>query len=118
MRLTHAKWFFAVHMVEHFNTLQCILIDVEREQRGREVIVVYDQSGLGALPIQWGAPGLKPAGIIGIGIIPVLMTGKDVPSFSLAMKPDPTGQSTKKFQDLTKYCGRIMLMRRKNFSVI
>ncbi|KAE8444314.1 hypothetical protein EG329_000624 [Mollisiaceae sp. DMI_Dod_QoI] len=96
------KWFFAGFIVEHFNTLQSVLEEVEKNQKGREVVVVTDQSWWGALPTLMGAPGLKPAGVLGIGIIPIIGSGKDVPPFGLSMKPDPSGKSTDKFAALTQ----------------
>ncbi|KUJ07109.1 UDP-Glycosyltransferase/glycogen phosphorylase [Mollisia scopiformis] len=96
------RWFFAGPLVEHYNTLQSVLEEVEEREKGREVVVVFDQSWWGALPTRLGAPGLKPSGIVGIGIIPVGLSGKDVPPFGLSLKPDSSGQSTEKFAGLTK----------------
>lgn len=70
---------------------------VEREQKGREVVTLHDQSWYGTLPGLLGAPGLRAAGDVGIGIVPVVCTGKDVPPFGLALKPDPSGKSAEKF---------------------
>jgi UDP:flavonoid glycosyltransferase YjiC (YdhE family) len=96
------KWFMAGYTVQNFNTLLSVLEEVEREQKGREVVTLHDQSWWGTLPGPLGAPGLKAVGDVGIGIVPVISTGEDVPPFGLSMKPDASGKSTEKFESLTR----------------
>lgn len=96
------RWTYADMLEEQFHTLQSILSSVQDEQPGREVVVFYDQSWWGALPLLMGAPGLRPKAYIGIGIIPMMLSGAGVPPFGLGLTPDGTPETREQFKALTK----------------
>jgi UDP:flavonoid glycosyltransferase YjiC (YdhE family) len=96
------RYIFADMLEEQFHTLQSVLSDIRSTQPNREVVVLYDQSWYGALPGLMGAPGLKPTAVIGIGIIPMMLSGEDVPPYGLEMTPDDKPETRENFRALTK----------------
>jgi hypothetical protein len=65
---------------------------------GRAVIQVNEGLFQGALPIVKGAPGIKPAGTLGIGVIPMCLNSIDCAAFGPGLPPDnsPEGQARNK----------------------
>jgi UDP:flavonoid glycosyltransferase YjiC (YdhE family) len=58
------------------------------EHDGEPTVVLHDTSYLGAMPMGLGAPGIRPAAVIGIGIIPLPMSSIDTAPFGLGLPPD------------------------------
>ena len=65
------------------------------EHEGEPTVVLHDTSYLGAMPMGLGARGIRPAGVIGIGIIPLMVTSLDTAPFGLGLPPDasPEGRA-------------------------
>jgi MGT family glycosyltransferase len=55
---------------------------------GEPVVVLHDTSYLGAMPMGLDAPGMRPAAVIGIGIVPLTMSSTDTAPFGLGLPPD------------------------------
>lgn len=66
---------FIPSMSGQYTALQRFLRGAEK--RGEQVIVVAELMFLGMMPMVYGGPGLKPAGSIGIGIIPIMVSSVD-----------------------------------------
>jgi MGT family glycosyltransferase len=62
---------------------------------GEPVVVLHDTSYLGAMPMGLDAPGMRPAAVIGIGIVPLTMSSVDTAPFGLGLPPDasPEGRA-------------------------
>jgi UDP:flavonoid glycosyltransferase YjiC (YdhE family) len=65
------------------------------EHHGEPVVVLHDTSYLGAMPMGLGAPGIRPAAVIGIGIVPLTLSSTDAAPFGLGLPPDasPEGRA-------------------------
>ena len=65
------------------------------EHGGEPVVVLHDTSYLGAMPMGLGAPGIRPAAVIGIGIVPLTVSSTDTAPFGLGLPPDasPEGRA-------------------------
>jgi len=65
------------------------------EHHGEPVVVLHDTSYLGAMPMGLGAPGIRPAAVIGIGIVPLTLSSTDTAPFGLGLPPDasPEGRA-------------------------
>jgi UDP:flavonoid glycosyltransferase YjiC (YdhE family) len=68
--------------------LQALLCDAEREQPGEPVVLLHDTVFMGLWPVLLGAPGLRPQGVIGIGVTPLPLTSIDTAPFGLGLAPD------------------------------
>jgi MGT family glycosyltransferase len=62
------------------------------ESAGEQTAVLYDTAYLGALPMVLGAPGIRPAAVIAIGVMPLLMTSTDTAPFGLGLPPDASSE--------------------------
>jgi hypothetical protein len=67
--------------------LQAALAGLAEKYPGRPVVQVNESAFLGAMPIVLGAKGIKPAGTVGIGIIPMCLSSVDLPAFGLGLPP-------------------------------
>lgn len=58
-------------------------------------MILHDTSCLGAMPLGLGAPGVRPAAVIGIGIVPLTMSSTDTGPFGVGLPPDasPEGRA-------------------------
>ena len=55
---------------------------------GEPVAVLHDTSFVGAMPVLLGAPGIRPAAVIGIGVVPLTISSADTAPFGLGLAPD------------------------------
>ncbi|KAI9822666.1 MAG: hypothetical protein M1827_000385 [Pycnora praestabilis] len=80
---------FLVMIPSQYESLQRVLKrgagpDGREEYR----VLVQDSLFLGVFPVLHGAPGIRPTGVITIGITPVIVSSKDHAPFSLGLPPD------------------------------
>lgn len=54
----------------------------------RPVVVLNESDFFGQVPGLLGAPGLRPKGVIGLGIIPLALSSKDTAPFGTGLPPD------------------------------
>ncbi|KAI9815893.1 MAG: hypothetical protein M1832_005203 [Thelocarpon impressellum] len=54
------------------------------------VVVIHEVGFLGLAPILHGAPGLRPAGVISLGICPIFASSVDTPPFGPGLPFDPS----------------------------
>jgi UDP:flavonoid glycosyltransferase YjiC (YdhE family) len=78
-----AEVFYAPIPQQHA-TLQRVLA----EAPDTPTVVITDQSFMGHWPVRLGAPGIKPAAYIGIGVIPLALNSVDTAPFGLGLPPD------------------------------
>jgi hypothetical protein len=55
---------------------------------GQPVVVLHDTTFTGLWPVLLGAPGLRPAATIGLGVIPLTISSVDTAPFGLGLPPD------------------------------
>ena len=79
---------------DHHKDMKALLESVRDEQPGREVIIVTEMASVAVLPWHYGAP--LPKGfdelpkIIGINVIPLMVTSMDAGPFGTGLPPDAT----------------------------
>ncbi|TVY82803.1 UDP-glucosyltransferase A1 [Lachnellula suecica] len=95
---------FCKSLPSQYEALQRALKLLNDKHPGRPVIVLTESLNFAALPIKFGAPGIRPAGTIAIGLNPVLLTSIDHPPFGLGLPPDssPEGQERNKLANETQ----------------
>ena len=56
------------------------------------IVIVQDTIFLGTIPPVLGGPGLRPAGLITIGICPLLLCSVDTAPYNMCLPPDSSGR--------------------------
>ncbi|KAH8763871.1 glycosyltransferase family 1 protein [Hyaloscypha finlandica] len=64
----------------------------EANEENREVIILHECTFWGALPSLMGS-GMRPLGVISVGIQPLALSSPEVPPFGSGLKYDPTPES-------------------------
>jgi hypothetical protein len=72
------------------------------EHDGEPAVVLHDTSYLGAMPMGLGAPGIRPAAVIGIGIIPLPVSSIDTAPFGLGLPPDASPEGRERNIEATR----------------
>ncbi len=87
--------FFLAQMAGQYWALQKFLVQAYAAHPEESVIMLQDLCFMGAFPPLMGAPGFKPAGLISMGIAPLMLTSVDTAPFGLGLAPDssPEGRS-------------------------
>jgi UDP:flavonoid glycosyltransferase YjiC (YdhE family) len=81
------KHVFIDHMPDQYWAVQHFLAGVYSKGAG-PVIMVQDTMFLGAIPLLLGAPGIRPAAVISIGITPIVLSSIDTAPFNSGLPPD------------------------------
>ncbi|CZS94765.1 related to N-glycosyltransferase [Rhynchosporium agropyri] len=104
--LAHAmKWIFGSTIPYQHESVQEILRSIQQRQApGRKVIIIQDYTFWGNLPILLGAKGIKPAGVINLGLTPLPLKGPGVPPFGMGLPYDPSPKGIVKNEAM--YAGR------------
>lgn len=76
---------------------------------GRPIVQVNESVFEGGLPISRGAPGIKPAGTLGIGVIPMTLSSIDLPPFGPGLPPDTTPEGREKNKAMTEHVTNVVL---------
>ncbi len=71
-------------MPDQHHTLQGLLAQVD----GEPAVLVHETGFLGAWPTVFGAAGLRPAAVVGIGVVPLTISSQDTAPFGLGLAPD------------------------------
>jgi UDP:flavonoid glycosyltransferase YjiC (YdhE family) len=71
-------------MPDQYRTLQGLLAQVD----GEPVVLVHETGFLGAWPALFGAAGLRPTAVVGIGVVPLTISSVDTAPFGLGLAPD------------------------------
>lgn len=61
-------------------------------QLAEPVVIVQDTMFMGTIPVVLGAPGLRPAGLISVGITPVILSSIDTAPFNAGLPPDSSAE--------------------------
>ncbi|MBP2335877.1 UDP:flavonoid glycosyltransferase YjiC (YdhE family) [Saccharothrix coeruleofusca] len=75
---------FVRPMPDQHRTLQALLAEAGDEP----VALVHELAFMGAWPVRLGAPGLSPAAVIGLGVVPLSLSSEDLAPFGLGQPPD------------------------------
>ncbi|KAK0120129.1 hypothetical protein ONS95_011537 [Cadophora gregata] len=102
-RLARAlKYIFGSTIPAQHESVQVILRGIEEREPGRQVIVIHESMFWGTLPILLGAEGLKPAGVISLGISPLPLAGPGIPPFGLGLPFDSSPAGIEKYEGMSK----------------
>jgi hypothetical protein len=66
------------------SALQRVLADAPDEP----VVLLAETGFAGALPVMLGAPGRRPAAVVGIGVLPLMISSVDTAPFGMGLPPD------------------------------
>ncbi|TVY91930.1 UDP-glucosyltransferase A1 [Lachnellula willkommii] len=76
---------------------------------GRPIVQVAEGMFEGGLPISRGAPGIKPTGTLGIGVMPMTLSSIDLPPFGPGLPPDTTPEGRERNKAMTEQVQNIVL---------
>jgi UDP:flavonoid glycosyltransferase YjiC (YdhE family) len=78
-------------MPDQHRTLQALLSEMD----GESVVLLHELGFLGAWPVRFGAPGLRPAAVVGVGVVPLTLSSEDLAPFGMGLPPDssPEGKA-------------------------
>jgi UDP:flavonoid glycosyltransferase YjiC (YdhE family) len=79
---------FVDPIAEQHRALQALLAEAYTAQPDEPVVLLHDTVFMGMWPVLLGAPGLRPTGVIGIGVTPLPLTSIDTAPFGLGLAPD------------------------------
>jgi MGT family glycosyltransferase len=79
---------FADPIAEQHRALQALLADARSARPDEAVVLLHDTVFMGMWPALLGAPGVRPTGVIGIGVTPLPLTSIDTAPFGLGLAPD------------------------------
>jgi UDP:flavonoid glycosyltransferase YjiC (YdhE family) len=91
---------FVDPIAEQHRTLQTLLADAEKSQPDEPVVLLHDTVFMGMWPVLLGAPGLRPTGVMGIGVTPLPLTSIDTAPFGLGLAPDNSAAGRLRNRDL------------------
>lgn len=94
--------FFIAQMVSQFKSVQKFLAEANSLHPEELVIMLQDGFFMGALPPLLGAPGLKPAGLISVGLFPLVFSSIDTAPFNTALPPDSSEEGRRRNAILNK----------------
>lgn len=82
-------------MPGQYEAFQTALESMAKREPSRKIVALIEGAYIGALPSILGAPGIKPTGYVGIGIIPIGLSSVDTAPFGPGLPPDssPEGRA-------------------------
>jgi hypothetical protein len=111
----HRSYFVEI-ISEQFKGVQKALESIyEREGNAKEVVVLVESNFRGALPGMLGASGLKVAGYVGIGIIPIGVDSLDTAPFGPGVLPDSSPEGQKRNAALSKGREAVFIKSQQRF---
>jgi hypothetical protein len=72
---------------DQFAAVQKAITTLRGKYPGRPVVLLNESGYLGSLPFMRGARGVKPDGVIAIGVLLVSLTSVDTAPFGLGLPP-------------------------------
>jgi UDP:flavonoid glycosyltransferase YjiC (YdhE family) len=69
---------------DQHRTLQAIMSEMD----GEPVVLVHELAFFGGWPVRFGAPGIRPAAVIGVGVVPLAVSSEDCAPFGMGLPPD------------------------------
>ncbi|KAN0098903.1 glycosyltransferase family 1 protein [Hyaloscypha variabilis] len=103
-RLVHSLLYVFVKLIpDQHKTVQAVLQEIKSARPKRKVILLVDFSFGGALPILYGAPGLRPDGMIFLGICPLFLSAPHIPPGGLGLPYDASPAGLERNKEEYKY---------------
>ncbi|XUL88048.1 nucleotide disphospho-sugar-binding domain-containing protein [Streptomyces galilaeus] len=86
---------------DQHRTVQWLLAEAEAD--GEPVVLLHETGFLGAWPTRFGAGGLRPAAVVGLGVVPLTISSEDTAPFGLGLPPDssPEGRERNRAANTT-----------------
>lgn len=66
----------------------CTVQELLAAAEGEPVVLLHETGFLGAWPVLLGAPGARPAAVVGLGVVPLTISSEDTAPFGLGLAPD------------------------------
>lgn len=82
------KAFFIANIPDYYDGMQKAMASIRQSNPSVPIIVIHDCMFLGLLPTRLGASGIRPNGIISVGIMPVVFPSRDTMPFGAAVPCD------------------------------
>ncbi|KAL2069534.1 hypothetical protein VTL71DRAFT_14213 [Oculimacula yallundae] len=96
------RYIFASTIPAQHESVQTILRGIQEREPGRKVVIIQDYTFWGNLPILLGGEGIKPTGVINLGITPLPLKGPGIPPFGLGLPYDPSPEGVQKNEAMYK----------------
>lgn len=88
--------FVIAQMASQFGSVQKLLAEAHSLYPEELVVMLQDPFFMGALPPLLGARGLKPAGLISMGVFPLMFSSIDTAPFNMALPPDSSEEGRRR----------------------
>ena len=98
--------FFISKVPSQYETIQKFLTD--SAAAGEHVVVIQDTTFFGNVPVLLGAPGVRPAALIAIGIAPLPITSIDTAPFNTGLPPDSSPEGRGRNAGMNAYFRRVL----------
>ncbi len=102
---------FVDPIAQQHQALQALLREARHEKPGGPVVLLHDTVFLGMWPVLLGAPGLRPNGVIGIGVTPLPLTSIDTAPFGLGLAPDNSESGRARNRELNSLVAHEVFVR-------
>ncbi|MCJ1396375.1 hypothetical protein MMC18_009265 [Xylographa bjoerkii] len=79
---------FMAPMKDQYECVQEFLANAAATAPNESIVIVQDPAFVGTFPPALGAPGLRPTGIISMGIFPLAISSIDTAPFNMGLPPD------------------------------
>jgi UDP:flavonoid glycosyltransferase YjiC (YdhE family) len=93
---------FVDPIAEQHDALQSLLAEAEKSHPSEPTVLLHDTVFMGMWPVLLGVSGLRPAGVIGIGVTPLPLTSVDTAPFGLGLPPDNSAAGRLRNRDLNQ----------------
>jgi UDP:flavonoid glycosyltransferase YjiC (YdhE family) len=89
------EYLFVKPIPEQYAAQQRAMKILSEKHPGRPIVVCNEGFYMGTVPGLIGAPGIRPAGTLAIGIVPIVLRSADAPPFGPGLTPDdsPEGRA-------------------------
>jgi UDP:flavonoid glycosyltransferase YjiC (YdhE family) len=109
LRFPHSMLYVFINMIPYqHKSVQGVLSTIKEKEPQRKVIILQDFSFAGTFPILNGAPGLKPDGVISIGISPLFLSAPHIPPGGLGLPYDASSPGLARNKEQYHYRNEVL----------
>ncbi|KAI9732059.1 MAG: hypothetical protein M1818_007654 [Claussenomyces sp. TS43310] len=103
------KEVFIGPVADQYRSVQRGLESLKAKDPERAIIVIAESMFLGTIPLKLQAPGLKPTAVIGLGIIPLILSSIDCAPAGPGLPPDASPEGRAKNAEMTKLIQEVVM---------